>query len=133
VGLEIGCGDHHGLCLTVVRRQAHHHLREDTFVTPPLPTIVECLVWAILFWRITPPKPIAIDEDYSAQYTTIINAGLPWDFGKKGLRRAICASFNQKRSDMSPLSFRTVNHADPSKSMGPEPKLTFSQVEMLRA
>ena len=48
--------------------------------------------------------------------------GLPWDFGKKGSRRAICASVSQKRSLMLPLRFGAVNHAAKRKSMGPDPR-----------
>jgi len=48
--------------------------------------------------------------------------GLACDFAKKGSRRAICASLSQKRSHMSPLVIRTVNHASKRKSMGPDPK-----------
>ena len=44
--------------------------------------------------------------------------GLPWDFGKKGSRRAICASVSQKRSDMVTDRFRAVNHATKRKSIG---------------
>ncbi|WP_295179938.1 hypothetical protein, partial [Shimia sp.] len=46
---------------------------------------------------------------------------LPWDLGKKGSRRAICASVNQKRSDMFTARFQTVKHAIRRKSMGPDP------------
>jgi hypothetical protein len=46
--------------------------------------------------------------------------GLPWDFGKKGSRRAIRASLNHKRSDMSPLCFHAVNHYARLKSIGPD-------------
>ncbi|MFW8637435.1 hypothetical protein, partial [Cribrihabitans pelagius] len=42
--------------------------------------------------------------------------------GKKGSRRAICASVSQKRSDMVTARFRAVNHTDSRKSMGPDPK-----------
>ncbi|WP_295179830.1 hypothetical protein, partial [Shimia sp.] len=47
----------------------------------------------------------------------------PWDLGKKGSRRAICASVNQKRSDMFTARFQTVKHAIRRKSMGPDPNI----------
>ena len=47
--------------------------------------------------------------------------GFQCDLGKKGGKRAICASVNQKRSLMSPLLFEAVNHAAPQKSMHPDP------------
>ncbi|MFO8125860.1 P-loop ATPase, Sll1717 family, partial [Yoonia sp.] len=37
--------------------------------------------------------------------------------------RAICASVSQKRSDISPLRFRPVNHAQELNSMGPDPSI----------
>ena len=51
-----------------------HDPREYTHIVPPLPTIVKCLGRAILFRRITPPQPIAIDEDNTAEHATVINA-----------------------------------------------------------
>ncbi|WP_295180097.1 hypothetical protein, partial [Shimia sp.] len=50
---------------------------------------------------------------------------LPWDLGKKGSRRAICASVNQKRSDMFTARFQTVKHAIRRKSMGPDPNFFY--------
>ncbi len=44
-------------------------------------------------------------------------SGFPW-----GFRRAICASLNQKISDMSPLCFQTVNQDASMKLMGPDTK-----------
>lgn len=55
VRFQVGCVDHHGLCLTVIGRQAHHHPREDALFAPTLPAIVECLVRAVFPWRVSPP------------------------------------------------------------------------------
>jgi hypothetical protein len=49
---------------------------------------------------------------------------LPWDFGKKGSMRAICASVSQNRLLMSPLAFRPLNHEPTPQSMGPDPNQT---------
>jgi hypothetical protein len=50
--------------------------------------------------------------------------GLPWDFGKKGSRRAICVSVSQKRSLTSPLQFFWSNDSEVQiKINGPNPKL----------
>lgn len=51
--------------------------------------------------------------------------GLPWGFGKKGSKRAICASSNQYRSLISPLDFRPMNHFAMRKSMGTDPRQTL--------
>lgn len=45
-----------------------------------------CLVWAIIFCRITLPQPIAIDVDYSAQHTTINNTWFTTELCEKGLK-----------------------------------------------
>ncbi|WP_229754974.1 carbohydrate ABC transporter permease, partial [Mameliella alba] len=44
---------------------------------------------------------------------------------------AICASLNQKRSDMITARFRTVNHASQTKSMGPDPSFR-SNIDIYR-
>jgi hypothetical protein len=44
------------------------------------------LVRAIFHWRITPPQPITIDEEYSAQHTTMINTWLTMGLREKGLK-----------------------------------------------
>ncbi|WP_229754973.1 hypothetical protein, partial [Mameliella alba] len=44
----------------------------------------------------------------------------------------ICASLNQKRSDMITARFRTVKHASQTKSMGPDPREVRLQTRHLR-
>ena len=63
VCFQVSCVDHHGLFLAVISSQTDHHLDKDTFVAPPPPTIVQGLVWAVVFRRITPAHAIAIDGD----------------------------------------------------------------------
>ena len=65
MGLKVGSVDHHGLLLTMIHRQPDHYLGEDPLVTPPLPTVVDCLVRFIVPKGIAPPQAIAIDEDLS--------------------------------------------------------------------
>ena len=48
--------------------------------------------------------------------------GLPWDLGKKGLRRAILAAASQKDRTCRPFVFRTVKHPANLKSTGPVPR-----------
>ncbi len=74
--LKIGRVDHDGLLLGALGGQALHHPGKDTHVTPPLPSVVERLRWAILTRRIAPPQAIAIDEDYAAQDPPIIDTRL---------------------------------------------------------
>ena len=80
MGLEIGWVDN-GLYLTVVSRQAHHHLREDTFVTAPVPTIAKCLMWAILFWRSRHRNPLRL-----MKIIRLINARLAMELREIGIR-----------------------------------------------
>jgi hypothetical protein len=40
---------------------------------------------AILLWRIAPPQAIAIDEDYPAQHTPVIDTRLAMALGEEGL------------------------------------------------
>src|SRR3546814_8644194 len=53
--------------------QALHHADEDALVAPPLPAIIKRLRRAILPRRITPPEPIAVDEDDPAQNPSIVD------------------------------------------------------------
>ncbi len=68
-------GDHHGLFLAVFGCQADHHPSEDTFLTPTLPPAIKRLVRPVFFGNVTPPQPIAIDEDNPAQHPLVID---PW-------------------------------------------------------
>lgn len=73
--LQIGRVDHHGLLFSVFGSQADHHLREDAFLAPTLPSAVQRLVRAIFARRISPAQPIAIDEDNPTQHPSVID---PW-------------------------------------------------------
>jgi hypothetical protein len=48
MGFQISCINHHGRLLTVHSGQPRHDPREDTPVAPPLPTIVERSLIAVL-------------------------------------------------------------------------------------
>lgn len=80
-GFEVGRIDH-----DVFGSQPGHHLREDTLVTPSLPTVVKDLVRALFPWRIPLSQAIAIDEDNPAQDTPIIDARLAMGLRKIGLK-----------------------------------------------
>ncbi len=82
MGHQIGCINHHGLLFAVICRQADHHLDEDAFVAPPLPTVVECLVWPVLLWGISPEQAIAVDKIIPLKTRLSSTRGLPWDLGK---------------------------------------------------
>lgn len=55
-------------------RLAFHHPDEDAFVAPPLQAIVERLRRVRFPPRISPPQPIAVDEDDLTQNASMINA-----------------------------------------------------------
>src|SRR6056297_1730527 len=75
VCLQVGRVDHHGLFLAVFGSQADHHLGEDTFLAPTLPTAVKRLMRTVDVWSVPPAQPIAIDEDNPAQNPSVID---PW-------------------------------------------------------
>ncbi len=86
MGLQVGGIAHHGLLFTVFGGQTRHHPGEDAFVAPPLPTVIERLVWAIGRRGIAPSQPIAINEDNAAQHTSIIDAWFAMGLGEEGLK-----------------------------------------------
>ena len=62
---QVGRVDHDDLLFAAFGGQPLHHPGEDAHVAPPLPAIVEGLGRAMLPRSVTPPQPIAIDEDYA--------------------------------------------------------------------
>jgi hypothetical protein len=111
VRLEIGRIDHHRLRNGGFGSQPVHHPGEHPLVTPPLPPVVETLRRAILLWRIAPPQAIAIDEDYPAQHTPVIDARLAMALGEEGLKpRHLRVGQPEKVAHRS-VSLRSLNHA----------------------
>ena len=86
MSFEVGRVDHRSLFLTVIGGQTDHHRSEDTFVAPPLPTVMERLVWTMGRRSVALSQPIAINEDNAAQHTSIINAWLAVGLGEEGLK-----------------------------------------------
>ena len=86
MSLQVGGIDHHSLLFTVFGSQTGHHPCEDAFVAPPLPTIIERLVWAIRRRGIAPFQTIAINEDNAALHTSIINAWFAVELGEERLK-----------------------------------------------
>ena len=84
--LQVGGIDHRGLLFTVFGSQTGHHPGEDAFVAPPLPTVIERLVWAIRRRGIASSQPIAINEDNAAQHTSIINTWFAVGLGEERLK-----------------------------------------------
>lgn len=74
--LQIRRVDHDCLVLGALGGQADHDPGEDPVVTPALPAVVEGLGRAMFLRRVTPAQTIAIDENYTAENTEIIDAGL---------------------------------------------------------
>jgi hypothetical protein len=96
VCLEIGRVDHHRLWNGYLGSQAIHHAGEGPLLAPALPAAVEGLRWTIFLGRIAQAQAIAIDENYSAQHSPIIDGQLAVALGKKGSSRATCGSVGQK-------------------------------------
>lgn len=93
--LEIGRIDHDRLVLGALGGKADHDPGKNPVVAPALPAVVEGFGRAVFLRRVTLPQPIAIDEDYAAEDTAIIDAGLAMLLGKNGFRRSIWASLSQ--------------------------------------
>ena len=72
---EVGRIDGVRLVIRCLGSQSRYNSGEAPDVAPPLPSVVERLWRPIFSGRITPPQPIAIDEDNSTQYSAIIH---PW-------------------------------------------------------
>ena len=78
--------DHDRRLFAVISGQADHHLRIDAVVAPPLPTVVERLMRAILLGRISPSQATAIDENNSVQNVSITDTWLATLLGKVELK-----------------------------------------------
>jgi hypothetical protein len=76
VCLEIGRIDHDRLVFGALSGKAQHDPGEDPVVAPALPAVVEGLRLTVSLRRVTPAQPIAINEDYTNEDETIIDAGL---------------------------------------------------------
>ena len=86
MGLQVGGVDHHRLIFAMFGSQTSHHPGEDTLVAPPLPTVVEGLVWTIGRRCVALSQTIAINEDNAAQHTSIINSWLAVGLGEEGFK-----------------------------------------------
>ncbi|MPL96458.1 hypothetical protein SDC9_42639 [bioreactor metagenome] len=96
--LEISRIDHDRLVFGALSGKAHHDPGEDpVFVAslepvafshspPALPAVVEGLRRTVFLRRVTPAQPIAIDENYAAEDTAIIDAGLAMALGEERLQ-----------------------------------------------
>jgi hypothetical protein len=134
--LEVGRVDHHDFLLAAFGGQSLHHPGEDPHVAPPLPPIVERLGRSILPRRVTPSQPVAIDEDYAAQHTPVIDPRLAMALWKERLQPLqLRLGQPEKVAHHHPRQFGSLNHAGraaSSRSMGPDPKLPEWPVVALR-
>jgi len=105
VRLQMRRVDHQYVGLVALAGQPDQDAGKDTFAAPADPTVVERLGRTALHRCVTPTQPIAIDEDYSAQHASLVNAWLAEGLGKKGRSRTICASISQKRPLIALLLF----------------------------
>ena len=119
--LEIGRVNHHCLRNGGLDGQPSHHPGEDPPVAPPLPSAVEGLRRVILLRRIAPAQAIAIGEDYAAQYSPIVDAGLAMALGKQGLQPRHLHVGQPEKVAHRPVSLRRLSHAASARSTGPVP------------
>lgn len=123
--LEVGRVDHDRLLLGAFRGQSLHHPGEDPHVAPSLPSVVKGLGRAILPWRIAPPQPVAIDKDYAAQHTSVIDPRLAMALRKEPLQPLhLLVGQPEKVAHHHPRQFGSLNQAGrpaSTRSMGPDP------------
>lgn len=123
--LQVGRVDHNGLPVAALGGQSLHHPGEDPHVTPPLPTVVERLRRAILTRGVTPTQAIAIDEDYAAQYASIIHTRLAMALRKERRQPLhLLVGQPEKVAHLHPRQFGSLNHAGRAASrrlIGPDP------------
>ena len=91
------------------------------------PAVVERLRRAIFPWRVTPPQPIAIDEDYAAQHAPVIDSRLAMALREERLQPLhLLIGQPEKVAHHHPRQFGSLNHAGRaalSRLMGPDPSL----------
>lgn len=81
---QIGRVDHDRLVFGALGGQAHHNPGEDPVLAPAFPAVVERLGGPVFPRRVAPSQTIAVDEDYAAQNTPVIDAGPAMALGKEG-------------------------------------------------
>ncbi len=123
--LHVGRVDHEDLLFAAFGSQPFHHAGEDPHIAPPLRSVVERLGWTILMGRIAPPQPIAIDEDYAAQNSPVIDPRLAMALREERLQPLhLLVGQPEQVAHHHPRQFGAVNHAGretSSRSMRPEP------------
>lgn len=119
--LEIGCDDHNRLRDGGLGRQPSHHSGEDPLVASPFLAILEGIRRTILLWRIAPPQAITVDEDYSAQDTSVIDARLAMALWKEVLEPLHLRVVQSEKVAHSSISLRRLNQDQSRQSMGPDP------------
>lgn len=82
---------------------------------PALPTVVEGLGGPVFLRRITPPQPIAVEEDYAAENAAIIDAGLAMTLGKERLQ-----AFHLGIAQPVKIAHRSGLLAEPESCQTPE-------------
>lgn len=99
---------------------------KHTHLATPLPAVVECLVWAIGFWRAVPPHAIDIYKYNFVRNAPVIDAktamalrkfggseNSPKDcFPEKRPHARICASVSQNRLNIIDISLQKPNHGN---------------------
>jgi hypothetical protein len=126
--LQIGRVDHDDFLLTAFGGQPFHHPGEDPHVAPSLPAVVERLGRTILPWRIAPPQPIAVDEDYPAQHTPVIDPRLAVALRKERPQPLhLLVGQPEKVAHHHPRQFGSLNHAGDRRPQADQWVLTLGQ------
>ncbi len=79
---QVGRVDRDGLLLGALGGQTFHDPSKDPHVAPTLPAVIERLRRSIFPGRVAPAQAIAIDEDYAAQDTPVVDAWLAMALGE---------------------------------------------------
>jgi hypothetical protein len=107
VCLEVCYINHHSLRLTMFHNRHDNHQSEDALLAPTLPASVKRRVRAISCMGIAYLNPLRLRKNISFRTRLSSTRGIPRDFGKKGWRRAICASRSQKSHSCHSSIFRS--------------------------
>ena len=85
MGLDIGRADHDVRLSGLLGGQTYKNPGEQALLAPSLPEVVEGLIRTILAGRITPSQAIAVEEGYSAPYSSVIDTELSVVLREEGL------------------------------------------------
>lgn len=115
MGFEVGTVDHQSVRRARLAREPCEDAVEDAKAAPADEAVVEGFVRAGGGRRVAPAQAVADNEDDAARAATIIDEGIPWESGKKGLIRFIWAGESRKTSAMAAPPPWDESHAPASE------------------